>query len=83
MVGKTNVLKKNLRQFDGFDFETDSNDFKKRVESAQKFELTKLKAVCEGLRLDKKGSKDVICQRICKFLIVSLLLTWKFKRRIY
>lgn len=67
-VGKTNVLKKNLRQFDGFDFDVDSNEFKKRIESTQKIELAKLKAVCEGLQLDKKGAKDAICQRICEFL---------------
>lgn len=70
-VGKTNVVKKNLRSFDGFDFDEDSSDFKKRVEAVQKLELAKLKGVCEGLRLDKKGSKDVISQRICKFLLVS------------
>ncbi|XP_055313683.1 protein DEK isoform X1 [Sitodiplosis mosellana] len=67
-VGKTNVLKKNLRSFDGFDFEVGSSDFKKRLELTQKIELAKLKAVCEGLQLDKKGAKDAICQRICEFL---------------
>lgn len=69
-IGKTNVLKKNLRQFNGFEFDENSDEFEDRIESAQKMELAKLKAVCEGLRLDKKGTKDVICQRICKFLIV-------------
>lgn len=68
-MGKTNVLKKNLRQFDGFDFKNGSPEFKKRVEASQKLELPKLKAVCEGLQLDKKGPKDAICQRIVEFLI--------------
>lgn len=62
------MLKKNLRSFDGFDFDTDSNEYKKRLESTQKIELAKLKAVCEGLQLDKKGAKDAICQRVCEFL---------------
>lgn len=39
------------------------------MESTQKIELAKLKAVCEGLQLDKKGPKDAICQKICEFLI--------------
>lgn len=68
-VGKTNVLKKNLRQFDGFDFEVDTSEFKKRVDATQKLELAKLKAVCEGLQLDKKGPKDAISQRIVEFLV--------------
>lgn len=63
------MVKKNLRQFDGFDFEIGSSEYKKRIESTQKLELAKLKAVCEGLQLDKKGPKDAICQRICEFLI--------------
>lgn len=73
-VGKTNVLKKNLRQFDGFDFENGSQEFKKRVEASQKLELTKLKAVCEGLQLDKKGPKEIICQRIVEFLVAPHII---------
>lgn len=76
-IGKTNVLKKNLRQFNGFEFDENSDEFEDRIESAQKMELAKLKAVCEGLRLDKKGTKDVICQRICKFLIVCKITNAK------
>lgn len=68
-IGKTNLLKKNLRQFSGFDFDKDSDDYKKKLEAVQKFELTKLKGVCEGLQLDKKGSKETISQRICAFLL--------------
>lgn len=62
------MLKKNLRQFEGFDFDVGSSEFKKRVETTQKIELAKLKAICEGLQLDKKGPKDAISQRICEFL---------------
>lgn len=63
------MLKKNLRQFDGFDFDIDSTEYKKRIEATQKLELAKLKGVCEGLQLDKKGAKDVLCHRICEFLL--------------
>lgn len=68
-TGKTNLLKKNLRQFSGFDFDKDSDEFIKKIEAAQKFDLTKLKGVCDGLQLDKKGSKETICQRILEFLL--------------
>lgn len=64
------MLKKNLRSFEGFDFDVGSSEYKKRLESTQKIELAKLKGVCEGLQLDKKGAKDAICQRICEFLAV-------------
>lgn len=63
------MLKKNLRQFAGFEFEKDSNEYKKKLEAAQKNDITKLKAVCEGLQLDKKGSKEILSQRICEFLL--------------
>lgn len=68
------MLKKNLRQFDGFDFDKGSPDFKKRVEASQKLELPKLKAVCEGLQLDKKGPKETICQRIVEFLVAPHII---------
>lgn len=68
-TGKTNTLKKSLRQFDGFEFDADSSEYKKKLEQLQKVELAKLKGVCEGLQLEKKGAKDAICQRICEFLL--------------
>lgn len=63
------MLKKNLRQFAGFEFEKDSAEYKKKLEAVQKNDIAKLKSVCEGLQLDKKGSKDALSQRICEFLL--------------
>lgn len=68
-VGKTNLLKKNLRQFAGFDFDKDSDEYEKKLKEIQKVDLPKLRGVCEGLQLDKKGSKEAISQRICEFLL--------------
>lgn len=68
-VGKTNLLKKSLRQFAGFDFDKDDDEYEKKLKETQKFELPKLKSVCEGLQLDKKGSKEAVSQRICEFLL--------------
>lgn len=69
VVGKTNLLKKNLRQFSGFNFEKASPEYEKKLKDTQKFDLAKLKGVCEGLQLDKKGSKEAVSQRICEFLL--------------
>lgn len=49
------MLRKNLRKFDGFEFAVDSDEYKKRLEAAQKVDIAKLKALCEGLDIDKKG----------------------------
>lgn len=68
-VGKSNVVKKNLRNFSGFDFDSDSDKFKKRVEAAQKIDIKQLKICCDVLILDKRGSKEDISRRICEFLL--------------
>lgn len=49
------MLRKNLRKFDGFEFAADSDEYKKRLEATQKVDIAKLKALCEGLDIDKKG----------------------------
>lgn len=54
-IGKPTLAKKNLRKFEGFEFDAESPEYKKRVEAAQKVDLAKLKVVCEGLDIDKKG----------------------------
>lgn len=48
-------MKKNLRKFEGFEFDGDSDEYKKKLEATQKMDLAKLKAVCDGLLLEKKG----------------------------
>lgn len=53
--GKPTVLKKNLRQFAGFDFDKDSDQYKEKLDTTQKLDIAKLKAICDGLGLDKKG----------------------------
>lgn len=67
--GKPNVLKKNLRQFAGFDFDKDSDQYKEKLEETEKVDIAKLKAICDGLQLDKKGSKEELSARICEFLL--------------
>ncbi|KAJ6645424.1 Endocuticle structural glycoprotein SgAbd-2 [Pseudolycoriella hygida] len=66
---KPNMIKNKLRKFAGFDFDADSDEYNTKLEAVQKIDVAKLKAVCEGLTLDKKGSKEDLAERICKFLL--------------
>lgn len=67
--GKTTMIKKNIKKFNGFDFEKDSDEYMKKLSSVQKFEVKQLKSVCEMLDLEKKGNKEEIAERIVEFLI--------------
>lgn len=67
--GKTTLIKKNIKKFNGFDFLKDSEEYGKKLSSTQKFEVKQLKSVCEMLDLEKKGNKDEIAERIIDFLI--------------
>lgn len=55
MLGKAPTIKKNLRKFDGFEFEADSDEYKAKVEAAHKLDIAKLKALCDAFDIDKKG----------------------------
>lgn len=67
--GRINMVKKNLRRFNGFDFEDDSDEFKNRREAALKVELSKLKLTADVLDLDTSGSVEDLVDRIFTFLI--------------
>jgi hypothetical protein len=67
--GKTNTIKKNLRKFIGFEFDGDSDDYKKRLEATQKIDAAKLKQTCDILKLETTGTAEEMSERICKFLL--------------
>ncbi|KAJ0066424.1 hypothetical protein NL108_013053, partial [Boleophthalmus pectinirostris] len=68
--GKLSLIKKNLRQFNGFPFDADSEQFNKKRDKLQKnFTNTKLKLVCEVLDLEKKGTHSDLVDRIMTFLV--------------
>lgn len=54
-VAKPNMIKNKLRKFSGFEFDADSDEYNEKLEFVQKIDIAKLKGVCEGLTLDKKG----------------------------
>lgn len=67
--GKTALIKKNIKKFNGFEFKKDSDEYNKKLISVQKFEVKQLKIICEMLDLEKKGNKDEISERIVDFLL--------------
>ncbi|TKS82725.1 Protein DEK [Collichthys lucidus] len=70
--GKMATLKKNLRLFNGFPFDADSQQYTKKREKLLKnsnFTNTKLKVVCSVLDLEKKGTHSDLVDRILTFLI--------------
>lgn len=67
--GKTIMIKKNLRKFNGFDFEEASDEFKNRREAALKVEISKLKLTAELLDLTSGGTAEDLVKRIFTFLV--------------
>ncbi|XP_039886894.1 protein DEK isoform X3 [Simochromis diagramma] len=69
--GKMALIKKNLRLFNGFAFDADSEQFAKKREKLLKnsnFTNSKLKVVCSVLDLEKKGTHSDLVDRILTFL---------------
>ncbi|XP_034466537.1 protein DEK-like isoform X2 [Hippoglossus hippoglossus] len=70
--GKIATIKKNLRLFNGFGFDSDSEQYIKKRDKLRKnsnFNNTKLKVVCGVLDLEKKGAHMDLVDRIMSFLI--------------
>ncbi|KAM8735638.1 protein DEK isoform 1-T3 [Acanthopagrus schlegelii] len=70
--GKIATIKKNLRLFNGFPFDADSEQYTKKREKLLKssnFTNTKLKVVCGVLDLEKKGTHTDLVDRILTFLV--------------
>ncbi|XP_051812739.1 protein DEK [Acanthochromis polyacanthus] len=70
--GKISTLKKNLRLFNGFSFDADSEQYNKKREKLLKssnFTNPKLKVMCSVLDLEKKGTHSDLVDRILTFLV--------------
>ncbi|XP_022617280.1 protein DEK [Seriola dumerili] len=70
--GKIATIKKNLRLFNGFPFDANSEQYSKKREKLLKnsnFTNAKLKVVCGVLDLEKKGTHLDLVNRIMHFLI--------------
>lgn len=67
--GKTNLIKKNIRKFDGFEFTKDSDEFSKKIKDILKFESKQLKVICEMLDLPKTEVDEDNANKILEFLL--------------
>lgn len=67
--GNKIFIKKNLRRFNGFDFDAKSAEYERRLDAAKKLELSKLELVADVLSLSEKGTVDELSERIMTFLL--------------
>lgn len=67
---RTNLIKRNIKKFKGYEYEKDSAEYKEKVEETQKFEPKQLRMLCEMLDLDKRGSPNDLSTRIVGFCLL-------------
>merc|ERR1712212_1360222 len=67
--GQSHLIKKNIRKFNGFAFEKDSEEHAKKTERLAKMTIPELKLFCGFLSLEKSGSKEDVVGRILGFLL--------------
>ncbi|XP_062925960.1 protein DEK-like [Mobula hypostoma] len=67
--GSLPTLKKNIRLFTGFSFESGSDQHKKKEEILKKNPISVLKVICTVLDLERKGTKDELVSKILNFLM--------------
>ncbi|KAK9961280.1 hypothetical protein ABG768_009076 [Culter alburnus] len=67
--GTASLLRKNLRLFNGFPFEIDSDLYIKKMEKIKKLQKGLLKTICQTLDLERSGTQTVLSERIMKFLV--------------
>ncbi|XP_078395410.1 protein DEK-like isoform X2 [Cetorhinus maximus] len=67
--GSLASLKRNIRLFTGFSFESGSEQHKKKEEVLKKNPISVLKVICTVLDLERKGTKDEIVSKILNFLM--------------
>lgn len=66
---KLKEIKKNLKTFNGFEFERDSGEFEKKRELLEKVTVGGLKQMCDVLDLERSGTKAVLIESILEFLL--------------
>ncbi|XP_066539189.1 protein DEK isoform X2 [Hoplias malabaricus] len=67
--GAAASLRKNLRLFNGFQFEMDSDSYHKKKEKMTRLHNVELRTMCQILDLERSGNQGVLVDRIMHFLI--------------
>lgn len=52
---RSNLIKRNIKKFKGYEFEKDSAEYKSKIEEVLKLEPKQQRTICEMLDLDKRG----------------------------
>ncbi|XP_056619497.1 protein DEK [Triplophysa dalaica] len=67
--GAASSLRKNLRLFNGFTFDVDSDPYSKKLLKVIRLPKTQLKTICQTLDLERSGKQSVLAERIMTFLL--------------
>ncbi|XP_051576310.1 protein DEK isoform X2 [Myxocyprinus asiaticus] len=67
--GAASSLRKNLRLFNGFPFEADSDLYNKKKEKVTRLPKSLLRTICQTLDLERSGTQIVLVERIMNFLV--------------
>jgi len=65
--GNKATIRKNLREFKGFEFERDSNEYQKHLSNLIKLKKDQLRSISDILGLPATGRNDEHAERILNF----------------
>ncbi|KAL5021589.1 hypothetical protein ScPMuIL_000744 [Solemya velum] len=68
-VAAANEIRRNIRQFCGYDFAKGDKEYEKKQAMLNKSHIAMLKPVCEVLDIERGGKKEEILERILDFLL--------------
>ena len=61
-------VRKHLKDFSGFELQTDSDEYNKKVDDVKKLDKSDLVSICHVLTLSYEGTSVDLVDRICSFL---------------
>nr|CAD7201673.1 unnamed protein product [Timema douglasi] len=68
-VGKINFIKNNLKKFNGFNFDSGSDQFEKKKVFISKLQVREIRFIMDVLDLEKKGNREELSKRMAEFLV--------------
>ncbi|KAK7867042.1 hypothetical protein R5R35_005682 [Gryllus longicercus] len=68
-AGRASLLKKNIRKFNGFDFDKDSDQFAKKKQTLLKYDMKSLKELCSIMDLKISLKRDELVETLMNFLL--------------
>nr|CAD7435817.1 unnamed protein product [Timema monikensis] len=68
-VGKINFIKNNLKKFNGFNFDSGSDQLEKKKVFISKLQVREIRFIMDVLDLEKKGNREELSKRMAEFLL--------------